>query len=90
MAGHIAARTATVTRQFPAALSAGDFLSRIEVALANYGFEGSNSIAVTNLCRDEATAILKAKIDAVFGATFNINGLGAGLSCGCLGVPLTT
>eukprot|EP00892_Ulva_mutabilis_P006024 jgi/Ulvmu1/3794/UM018_0004.1 len=86
MFGHIAGRMATVTEHFPAAMSAGDFLSRVEVALGQRGLRGDNSIAVTNLCRDEATALLKDKIDAVFGATFNINGLGAGLSCGCLGL----
>lgn len=33
---------------------------------------------MTNLCRDEVTAVLKDKIESIFGASFNTNGLGAG------------
>lgn len=87
---HLAQRFATVKKHFPTALSAGDFLSRTEMALANCGFQGHNSIAVTNFCRDEATALLKDKIDSIFGSSFNINGLGAGITCGCLGAPPTS
>lgn len=84
---HLAQRYAAITKHFPTALSASDFVGRTEMALALHGFRGDNSIAVTNFCRDEATALLKDKIDAVFGSSFNINGLGAGLTCGCLGAP---
>ena len=41
---------------------------------------------MSNLCRDESTGILKSKIEAIFGANFNINGLGAVLTCGATGV----
>lgn len=41
--------------------------------------------AVTNLCRDEVTAILKDKIEAVFGGSFNTNGLGGVITCGVTG-----
>eukprot|EP01025_Chloroclados_australasicus_P052758 TRINITY_DN6160_c0_g2_i1.p2 TRINITY_DN6160_c0_g2~~TRINITY_DN6160_c0_g2_i1.p2 ORF type:complete len:319 (+),score=63.53 TRINITY_DN6160_c0_g2_i1:142-1098(+) len=54
--------------------------------LCAYGFRGDNSIAVTNLCRDESTNIFKSKIEQVFGANFNINGLGAVLTCGVTGM----
>lgn len=84
---HLAQRLAIVKEHFPAALSAGDFLSRTEMALASCGFQGHNSIAVTNLCRDEATTLLKNKIDNIFGSSFNISGLGACITCGCLGPP---
>jgi hypothetical protein len=40
---------------------------------------------VTNLCRDEVTAILKDKIEAVWGGSFNVNGLGGVLTCGVTG-----
>jgi hypothetical protein len=42
--------------------------------------------AMTNLCRDEVTAVLKDKIEAVFGGSFNTNGLGAVLTCGVTGI----
>ena len=43
-------------------------------------------VAMTNLCRDEVTTILKDKIEAVFGGSFNTNGLGAALTCGVTGM----
>jgi hypothetical protein len=42
--------------------------------------------AMTNLCRDEVTAVLKDQIEAVFGSSFNTNGLGAVLTCGVTGI----
>lgn len=44
------------------------------------------SAACINLCRDEITQILKHKIDQVYGSSFNINGLGAVLTCGVTGM----
>jgi hypothetical protein len=41
---------------------------------------------MTNLCRDEVTAVLKDKIESVFGSSFNTNGLGAVLTCGVTGI----
>jgi hypothetical protein len=40
----------------------------VEVALAGYGFTGDNSIAMSNLCRDESCMILEDKIESVFGS----------------------
>ena len=42
--------------------------------------------ACTNLCRDEVTAVLKDKIESVFGSSFNTNGLGGVLTCGVTGM----
>ena len=42
--------------------------------------------AMTNLCRDEVTAVLKDKIESVFGGSFNTNGLGGVLTCGVTGM----
>ena len=42
-----------------------DFIARMEIALHAYGFQDSNTIACSNLCRDEVTFILKQKLDAV-------------------------
>lgn len=42
--------------------------------------------ACSNLCRDEVTATLKHKLDAVFGSSFNTNGLGGVLTCGVTGI----
>jgi hypothetical protein len=41
---------------------------------------------MTNLCRDEVTTVLKDRIEAVFGSSFNTNGLGAVLTCGVTGI----
>lgn len=41
--------------------------------------------AVTNLCRDEVTAVLKDKIETVWGGSFNVNGLGGVITCGVTG-----
>ena len=42
--------------------------------------------ACVNLCRDEITNILRVKLESVFPLVFNINGLGAGLTCGVTGL----
>lgn len=55
MAAHLAARTERVQALFPGALSADDFIGRAEAALCAYGFLGDNTLALTNLCRDEST-----------------------------------
>ena len=61
------------------------FFARVEVALAAYGFSGDNTIACSNVCRDEITITAKNKIDAIFGSSFNTNGLGGVLTCGVTG-----
>ena len=52
----------------------------------SFGFSGDNTIAMTCLCRDEISATVKNKIDEVFGASFNTNGLGGVMTCGVTGV----
>lgn len=42
-----------VLSHFPTALSVDDYITRVEIALAGYGFTGDNTIAMSNLCRDE-------------------------------------
>jgi len=79
-------RQRIVQDSFPNALSVDDFIARVEVALCKYGFTGDNCIACTNLCRDEITTVLKDKIEAVFGSSFNTNGLGGVLTCGVTGI----
>jgi len=75
-----------VMSHFPSALCVDDFMARVEVVLSSYGFTGENSIAMTNLCRDEVTSVVKDKIESVFGSSFNTNGLGAVLTCGVTGM----
>lgn len=82
----LAQRHATLLEHFPSAMGVDDLMGRVEVALAGFGFTGDNSIAMTNLCRDEVTAVLKEKIEAVFGSSFNTNGLGGVLTCGVTGM----
>lgn len=79
-------RLASVNDFFPGSLSMADFVMRTEMALGSHGFTSENAMAMTNLCRDEATGIFKTRLDRVFGSSFNMNGLGACLTCGCLGV----
>ncbi|PSC73738.1 low-CO2 inducible isoform B [Micractinium conductrix] len=83
---YLTARTASVQQHFETALGADDFIQRVEMALHGFGFNGGNSIAMVNLCRDEVTATLKQKVDAVFGASFSTNGLGGVLTCGAVGM----
>mmetsp|Transcript_18930 Transcript_18930/g.48033 ORF Transcript_18930/g.48033 Transcript_18930/m.48033 type:complete len:464 (-) Transcript_18930:152-1543(-) len=80
------ARHDQVMAHFPTALGVDDFMARVEVALSGFGFTGDNTIAMTNLCRDEVTTVLKDKIEAVFGSSFNTNGLGGVLTCGVTGM----
>ncbi|KXZ50484.1 hypothetical protein GPECTOR_16g659 [Gonium pectorale] len=82
----LAERLAEVTKHFPTALSVDDFISRVEVALAGYGFTGDNAIAMSNLCRDESCLILEDKIEAAFGSCFSTHGLGGVLTCGVIGM----
>lgn len=79
-------RHSNITSHFPSALGVDDFIARLEVALSGFGFTGENSIAMTNLCRDEVTTVVKDKIESVFGSSFNTNGLGAVLTCGLTGM----
>lgn len=80
------ARTKAVTQHFGNAIGQEDFMARVEVGLAAHGFNGHNSIAMSNFCRDEITASLKDKVEAVFGNSFNTNGLGGVLTCGTIGM----
>ncbi|MEW5315489.1 MAG: hypothetical protein WDW38_006914 [Sanguina aurantia] len=82
----LAQRHAIVLKYFPSAMGVDDLMGRVEMALAGFGFTGDNSIAMTNLCRDEVTAVLKEKIESVFGSSFNTNGLGGVLTCGVTGL----
>jgi Limiting CO2-inducible proteins B/C beta carbonyic anhydrases len=52
------------------ALAVDDFLARVEVALAAYGFRGDNSLALTNVCRDESTGACTIARPARFSASF--------------------
>ncbi|GIL77001.1 hypothetical protein Vretimale_3273 [Volvox reticuliferus] len=79
-------RHTDIIRHFPSAMGVDDFMGRVEVALAGFGFTGDNTIAMTNLCRDEVTQVLKDKIEAIFGSSFNTNGLGGVLTCGVTGM----
>jgi len=79
-------RHAAVNNFFPGVLGVDDFIQRVEIALCGYGFTGRNSIACSNLCRDEITAVLKDKIEHSFGGSFNTNGLGGVLTCGVTGI----
>jgi hypothetical protein len=83
---YLSQRGAKVNEQFPGSLGLDDFIHRLEIGLFSYGFNGENSIACTNLCRDEITCTLRNKIDLVFGNSFNVNGLGGVLTTGVAGV----
>jgi hypothetical protein len=82
----LAHRLADVRRHFPGALCADDLLSRVEHQLSSrFGFSGRNAIAVCNLCRDEATAVLRDRIEEAWGGAFTTSGLGGVLTCGVTG-----
>jgi len=79
-------RHQVVLSHFPSSMGADDFMARVEMALAAYGFTGDNAIAMSNLCRDESCMILEDKIEAVFGSCFSTHGLGGVLTCGVIGM----
>lgn len=83
---YLTARAKVVNESFEGALGIDDFINRVEIALYSFGFSGDNSIAMINLCRDEITAVVKEKIEGVFGSGFNTNGLGGVLTCGATGL----
>eukprot|EP00873_Tetraselmis_striata_P040313 jgi/Tetstr1/460577/TSEL_000502.t1 len=85
-AKYVQSRVETIKEHFPTVYTIDDLLLRLEMALCAFGFNGDNSIGIVNLCRDEATNMLKQKIEAIYPLVFNINGLGGGLTCGVTGM----
>jgi len=83
---YLTQRVETVQEHFPTATSVADFLYRLEMALCSYGLTGENSIAILNLCRDESTNAVRHKVEELFPLSFNINGLGGGITCGVTGM----
>ncbi|KAF5838159.1 hypothetical protein DUNSADRAFT_3284 [Dunaliella salina] len=79
-------RLKAVQQYFPTALPVDDYMNRVELALSQLGFTGNNTIAMSNLCRDESCMILEDKIESVFGACFSTHGLGGVLTCGSIGI----
>lgn len=49
----LAGRLAEVMKHFPTSLSIDDFISRVEIALAGYGFTGDNTIGEFSSCMFE-------------------------------------
>ena len=82
---YLTKRIDDISNSFPGVLSMDDFLMRTEMALSAHNFRGDNCMAMCNVCRDEATGYFKSRVDKVFGPSFNLNGLGACLTCGRLG-----
>mmetsp|Transcript_4823 Transcript_4823/g.8376 ORF Transcript_4823/g.8376 Transcript_4823/m.8376 type:complete len:470 (+) Transcript_4823:45-1454(+) len=82
----LAHRHATVLKHFPKSLAVDDFMARVECALGAFNFNGDNTIAMSNLCRDELCMVLEDKIESVFGSCFSTHGLGGILSCGVIGI----
>ncbi|GAB4814589.1 hypothetical protein N2152v2_001635 [Parachlorella kessleri] len=83
---YLSERASQINKHFETALGVDDFMARLEIALYQHGFQNENSIGMVNLCRDEITHAFKHKIDQVFGSSFTVNGLGALLSCGLVGM----
>ena len=82
----IRGRLDMLEERFPGVLHDNDFVARCEIALASKGFRGSNSIAITSLCRDEITTNLSRKLNEAFGTTFKLQGLGGLCSAGKTGL----
>ena len=82
----IRARLRMLNERFPGVLHDNDFVARCEIALGAKGFSGSNTIAITSLCRDEITTNLSRKLNEAFGTTFKLQGLGGLCSAGKTGL----
>lgn len=74
------------TKHFPGSLKIDDYMARVEILLSKFGFDGKNSIAMMNVCRDESTHGLKKMVEQVYGASFTTTGLGGVLTCGQTGI----
>lgn len=72
--------------KFPRSIKIDDYMSRVEMALSHLGFNGKNTIALMNVCRDESTHGLKKMVEQVYGASFTTTGLGGILTCGQTGM----
>jgi len=79
-------RTQVVQQHFPKAVGVDNFMFKVEVALAGYGFTQENTIAMTNVCRDEVTKPLREKVEGIFGNSFTTSGLGGVLTLGTIGM----
>ena len=75
-----------VSKHFPGSLKIDDYLARVENMLSKFGFDGNNTIALMNVCRDESTQSLKKMVEKVYGASFTTTGLGGVLTCGKTGI----
>jgi len=80
-------RTEVVDQYFSGCLGIDDYMARVESILYRYGFTGENSLAVCNMCRDEATNCLRAKVENIFGTlVFSFQSLGAVPTAGVVGM----
>ncbi|CAG9467872.1 unnamed protein product [Pedinophyceae sp. YPF-701] len=83
---YLDSRYKTVRTHFPGSMGVEEFVAKSELALFGYGFTGDNSIALTNICRDESTVLLRNRIENVYGASFSTQSLGAIPTCGVTGM----
>ena len=80
-------RTEVVDQYFSGCLGIDDYMARVESILYRYGFTGENSLAVCNMCRDEATNCLRAKVENIFGTlVLSFQSLGAVTTAGVIGL----
>ncbi|CAG9460391.1 unnamed protein product [Pedinophyceae sp. YPF-701] len=87
---YIDARFKHINSHFAGAIGVDELVARAEAALYGFGFTGENSIALSNLCRDESTAYLRNRIENVFGASFSTQSLGAVPTFGLTGLGAGT
>ena len=78
--------TATLTRDFPGALPANQFVSSTQNVLKEYGVYRGSALPLIATCRDELAFALTEELQRAWGPAFNMAGLAGLLTLGRTGV----
>ena len=78
--------TETLTREFPGAVPANQFVSGTQNALTGFGVIRGTALPLIATCRDELAFALTAELQRAWGGAFNMAGLGGLFALGRTGV----
>ena len=78
--------SATLTRDFPGALPANQFVNSTQDALKDHGVYRGSALPLIATCRDELAFALTAELQRAWGPAFNMAGLAGLLTLGRTGI----
>jgi len=78
--------TATMARDFPAAIAANQFVNSTQNALQPHGVHRGSALPLIATCRDELAFALTAELQRAWGPAFNMAGLAGLLTLGRTGI----